>query len=251
MRSSNNNYHWPQPDIRDCFTDSAEMSFRGIASGHRVKWSIQVRRWVNLWLTGHGLTRSIWTWLNRVSGVLNVPRGARICLCTFDFWQDTQERVQAVISRLIFGQKNLAEISFTVALGPGCAKWCRVSKIALRWVIGTKGWGASVEVSQMICVSAVGTGRYANMQVANSCDDRSKVSRRGWFKAICRKSISEGEKRELIGRRDKASAAAFGSLEICRISFVNCETRSKWRVSRGEYLSGLERSAKVSGRWSV
>ena len=56
---------------------------------------------------------------------MNVLRGARICLCTFDLWQ---ERVQAVISRFIFGQKNLAEISFTVAFGPGRAKWCRVSK---------------------------------------------------------------------------------------------------------------------------
>ena len=164
--------------------------------------------------------------LNQASGVLNVPRGARICLCTFDFWQDTQERVQAVISRLIFGQKNLAEISFTVALGPGCANWGRVSKTTLRWVIGTRGRGASVEVSQIICVSAVGTGRYANLQVANSGDDRSKVSRHGWSKAICRKLISEGEKRELIGRRDKAFAVAFCSPEICRISFVNCETKS-------------------------
>ena len=52
----------------------------------------------------------------------------------------------------------------------------------------------------MICMSAVGTGRYANLQVANSGDDRSKVFRRGWSKAICRKSISEGENRELMGR---------------------------------------------------
>ena len=167
------------------------------------------------------------------------------------FLQDTQERVQAVISRLILGQKNLTEISFTVALGPGYTNWCRVSKTTLWWVIGTRGRGASVEVSQIICVSAVGTGRYANLQVANSGDDRSKVSRRGWSKAICRKSISEGEKIELIGRRDKASAAAFCSPEICRMSLVNCETKSKWPVSWGEYLSGFERSAKVSGRWSV
>ena len=33
-----------QPDIKVCATDSVEMSFKGIASGHRVKWSIQVRR---------------------------------------------------------------------------------------------------------------------------------------------------------------------------------------------------------------
>ena len=192
--------------------DSAEMSFRGIASGHRVKRSIHV---------SHGPTRSIWSWLNRASGVLNVPSGARICLCTFDFWQ---ERVQAVISRLIFGQKNLAEIRFTVALGPVRAKGCRVSKTTLRWVIGTKGRGASIEVSQMICVSAVGTGKYVNLQVANSGDNRSKVCRRGWSKTICRKSISEEENRELMGRQDKASAAAFCSPEICRISLVNCET---------------------------
>ena len=144
------------------------------------------------------------------------------------------------------GQKNLAEISFTVALGPRCAKWCRVSKTTLRWVIRTKGRGKFVEVLEMICVSAVGTGRYANLQVANSGDDRSKVSRCGWSKAICRKSISRGENRELIGRRDKASATTFCSPEICRISLVNCETKSEPWVSQGEYLSGLERSVKVS-----
>ena len=43
---------------------------------------------------------------------------------------------------------------------------------------------------------------------------------------------------ELIGRRDTSSAAAFYSPEICRISLVNCETKSKWQVSRVEYLSG-------------
>ena len=80
----------------------------------------------------------------------------------------------------------------------------------------------------MICMSAVGTGRYVNLKVANSGDDRSKVSRCGWFKAVCRKSISKGENRELIGRRDKAFPAAFCSLEICRISSVNCETKSRW-----------------------
>ena len=80
----------------------------------------------------------------------------------------------------------------------------------------------------MICVSAEGTGRYANLQVANSGDDRSKESRCGWSKAICRKSISEGENRELIGRQDKASATAFCSPEICWMSLVNCKTKSKW-----------------------
>ena len=100
----------------------------------------------------------------------------------------------------------------------------------------------------MHCMSAVGTSWYVNLQVANSGDARSKVSRRGWSKAICRKSVSVGENRELIGRRDKVSVAAFCSPEICRISLVNCKTKSKWRVLQGEYLSGLERTAEVSGR---
>ena len=53
----------------------------------------------------------------------------------------------------------------------------------------------------MIYVPAVDTGRYVNLQVANSGDDRSKVSRRGWSKAICRKSISEGKNTEGRTRR--------------------------------------------------
>ena len=73
----------------------------------------------------------------------------------------------------------------------------------------TKGRGALVEKSQMTCVSAVATGRYANLQVTNSGDDRSKVSRRGQSKAICRKSISEGENRELIGRRGVCRSILF------------------------------------------
>ena len=125
--------------------------------------------------------------------MLNVPRRAQICLYTVDFWQDTKEHVQAVISRLIFGQKKLAEISFTVALGPECARWYRMSKTILRCVIRTKGRDEFDKVSQMICMSAVGTGRYVNFQVANSGDVRSQVTRRGWSKAICRKSISVGE----------------------------------------------------------
>ena len=99
------------------------------------------------------------------------------------------------MSRLIFGQKNLAEISFTVVITPGCARPCRVWKTARRWVVGTRGLGEFVEMSQIICVSEVGTGRYVNLPVAYSGDDKSDVSRRGWSKAICRRMISEGDDR--------------------------------------------------------
>ena len=43
------------------------------------------------------------------------------------------------------------------------------------------------------------------------------MSRHGWSKAICRKSISVGENRELIGKRDKVSTTAFCSPEMSDI----------------------------------
>ena len=128
------------------------------------------------------------------------------------------------MSRLIFGQKNLPKISFTEAATPWCARLCRVSKTARRCVIGTRRRGESVKVSQIICMSQVVTGRYVNLQVAYSDDDRPNVSRRGWSKAIV-----EGQypkvMTELIERRDKASAVTFCSTEICRISLVNCKMK--------------------------
>ena len=48
-----------------------------MASGQRVRRSIEVWRYSNLRLTSHGPTKSIWTWLNLASGVVNVPRVVR------------------------------------------------------------------------------------------------------------------------------------------------------------------------------
>ena len=105
----------------------------------------------------------------------------------------------------------------------------------------------------MICVSAVGTGRYANLQVVNSGDDRSKVSRHGWSKPISRKSISKGENRELIRRRqgvrrsilftkdmsdiigklrNKIQVASFSRIILVRLR-AQCE--SKWTVIGGDH----------------
>ena len=164
---------------------------------------------------------------------------------------DRIHRIQAVMSHLIFDQKNLSEIRFTVSATTGCARSCRVSKTARWLVVGARGRSESAEVSQIICVSEVGTGRYVNLPVAYPGDDWSYVPRRDCSKAISWRSISEGNDRELVERRDKALAATSCSPEIYWISQVNCQTKSKGWVSRGEYLSGLECSANVSERWSV
>ena len=125
--------------------------------GEWLQLTCEIRRYSNPLMTGHGPTRSTWTWLNLAAGVVNIPKGARIYLSTFDFWQDTQERAQAVISRLIFGQKYLAEISFTVAATPGC----RVTKTTRRWVPGanctTSFCFASLKVFSSLVSSEIST----------------------------------------------------------------------------------------------
>lgn len=62
--------------------------------------------------------------------------------------------------------------------------------------------------------------------------------------------MSVGDDSEFSSMCNKAFAAVFSEPEIWGISVVNCEIKSNCLVSRGEYLSGLECRAKVSGRWS-
>ena len=176
-----------------------------MALGQHVTWSIQVRRYLNPRLTSHGPTISIQMWLNLAPGMLNVLRGAWICLCTG--WQDVVSHIR-----------------------PEESSWN--------------------QMSQVICVLEVGTGRYINLLVANSCDNRFNISKRGWSEAIHWRLISEGNDRELTGRCDKVSAATFCSPMIL-ILLVNWEMKSKFQVLWGEHLYGLEQSTNVSRWWSV
>ena len=59
-------------------TVSADMSGIGIASGHLVKRSTHVRRYVLPFEGGRGPTRSMWTWSNLASGVAKVPNGVLV-----------------------------------------------------------------------------------------------------------------------------------------------------------------------------
>ena len=94
----------------------------------------------------------------------------------------------------------------------------------------------------MICVSAVGTGSHVNLQFANSGDDRSNVSRRGWSKAIYRKSISAGDSR--IYR--KAGQCVCHSILFTRdMSDIIGKLRNKIQVA--SFVRRI-RSVKVSGR---
>ena len=58
-----------QLETNACATVIAVMLGIGMASGHRVKRSIQVKRYTNPWHEGRGPTRSRWTWSKRASGV--------------------------------------------------------------------------------------------------------------------------------------------------------------------------------------
>ena len=50
----------------------------GIASGHRVNWSMMVRRYEKPFEGGKGPTRSRWMISNRESGVANVASGVTV-----------------------------------------------------------------------------------------------------------------------------------------------------------------------------
>lgn len=75
------------------------------------------------------------TWWNLLFG-RNVPSGAFVCLCIFDFWQAIQLFVHWLTSLFISGQKNRWDTNFLVVLIPG---WLRL------WILliasRRKSWG--------------------------------------------------------------------------------------------------------------
>ena len=73
-----------QPEMKARATVSAVISGIGMASGQRVKRSMQVSRYVCPLECGRGPTRSMWMWSKRMSGLAKVDRGVTVCRCTLE-----------------------------------------------------------------------------------------------------------------------------------------------------------------------
>ena len=72
-----------QQCTKACATASAVIVVIGMASGHHVRLSIHVSRYLNPSEGGRGPTRSMWTRSNRAPGVANVESGVTVCRWTF------------------------------------------------------------------------------------------------------------------------------------------------------------------------
>ena len=72
-----------QPEMKAQAMVSAVICGIGMASGQCVKRSMQVSRYVYPLEGERGLTRSMWMWSKRMSGLAKVDRGV-ICRCTLE-----------------------------------------------------------------------------------------------------------------------------------------------------------------------
>ena len=80
--------------------DSALMLVSGMASGHLIKRSTHVRRYVNLCVGARGPTRSTWMISKRASGVGKDAIAAIECHWILACWHCKQDRVHCRMSAL-------------------------------------------------------------------------------------------------------------------------------------------------------
>ena len=69
-----------QPEMKAQATVSAVISGIGMASGQRVKRSMQICVSSGVW---KGPTRSMWMWSKQMLGLAKVDRGVTVCRCTW------------------------------------------------------------------------------------------------------------------------------------------------------------------------
>ena len=89
---------------------NAEMSLSGMASGHSVKRSTIVNRWVNPCDVGNGPTKSTCRLSNRLVGIGSGVSGPTMCFDTFACWQATHVRVHCRMSLAIPCQMKRSQI---------------------------------------------------------------------------------------------------------------------------------------------
>ena len=137
------------------------MSGSGKASGHLLKRSTIVSRYLHPSDSGSGPTRSTWIDPNLLLAGGRTVRGAFVCLPTLDAWHGKQVLHHSRICFLIPGQTKPAEMSLVVGLDPLRLKLCRASKTGLRKDEGMRGRTQPPPVSHhnltplwSICLSA-------------------------------------------------------------------------------------------------
>ena len=126
---------------------SEDISWRGNASGHRLKQSTTVRRYLQPLEAGKGPTKSTWMLLNLEAAGGSIVIGDLVCRPTFEAWQAKQSRHHCLTSFCMSGQTKRDFISLTVGLvPPWLSPWC-ASKTDRRNAGGTNGWILPVETS--------------------------------------------------------------------------------------------------------
>ena len=130
---------------------------------------------------------------------------------------------------------------------PGWDKECRMSKTVRLNDCGTYGRGVPVLISQSKVASDVGNGTGRSW----SEDELSRSGSSCCVRAMLEKSSCDVESGTVLSastsRRDSASAAALDAPLMNRMSKVNCEIKSRWRIWHGEWCLDGE----ASGLWSV
>ena len=120
-----------QPKVKPSTTLWAVMSTNGTATGHRVKRSTIVNRYLNPFERG-SVTKSMWTCSNLLLGTWNSPIGGTVCLRTLACWHWRHSRAHFETSSLIDGQTTLEQMDCRVLSTPGWPSPCMTSKMRLR-----------------------------------------------------------------------------------------------------------------------
>lgn len=173
-----------------------------------------------------------------------MPSGVWTCLWTILHWHCRHPQAQVRTSLFISDQTNLCAINLRVALIPGCDRLCSAVKTCLLYFPVMKRPLCLVETSHHILQSLECSGISRNSRwvapVESNCWNSASVS---WSCARSKlMSVIVWDVSMFI--RDNASATLSLLPLIWRISYVNCEMKSRSWISHGEYQSDEFRIAK-------
>ena len=194
-----------------------------MSSAQHAKRSNAVRQYLKPSDVGSGPTMSMCRCWNRDVGTAKSISGVMVCLDTFDCWHDWHARAQVRQSFCTPGHTNRWEMSLAVALVPRWLKPWRKSINCLRRVAGTYGRGLAVVVSQCRDTSEPVIWFFSKRRTVASY--KRVVSSASVSCAPAKASVENGVQSAFT--RDRASASSLSCPEICRISVVNWETKSR------------------------
>ena len=155
-----------------------------------------------------------------------------MCLNIFDRWQYIHAHVHLRQSFFTPGHTKGWEMTFPFALVP---RW------PITWSVehlppegcGNIGRGLAADVSQGITKSEPGTGFFSNRSAVCPCKRAASFAS---FTSSSTKASGETDA-QTASTRDRASATTLSCPDICRMSVVNCDMRSRYLNCRGLQLS--------------